>query len=778
MATSTQVIQKDVTIIGKLTVTEDVDGKTLTTLRTKTEETTVTLASLIANMAADGVLTPAEKKALLYQWKVIETNKPLILAKAAKQGYAAGDTLVDALTDAYDDLYAYLYTSPGPLADMDANTTIVAATLISTWNAWTTAETDIKDIIADADVGINSDLHGSDDPLPNGDRLFALDDPTCIGVGPRPWIRPSASPVIVPEPKYIGSILNPRVKTNFHGAIGVWKATTNLLTSPEDWTVYTTETMAQNPFNYYVAEVAKTCTVLGFGTSGSEYISKRVAVGSAVTNRQFTFSIRFYSTGTGYIFLAITDTASWSYSIVSRVPVVAGINDMQICVDFGASTSTSIDCVLSRYDFSGNAAAGTRLSSCSGVDGKGGADANPPAIYVLNSQLEESAYATPFTPSTRAAGSLTYANAQPSVLMFEKWVCPGGTYNSGIYMLFRQGSLTADDDLLRIYYDGSTQKWVCGIYNGADHKLKSSNSAIASDAAFRTWQHIRVIFDIPNQSTRFWWNGTEQTAAADSGDVSACAPGSVLEIGYDPYIAGRTFDGLICDLRISETADTSTAHYATGRPYYDPRLWVNEDQSVKIGRGGVVLTNGAEIDLVDNNNRRNRVGHYGMLQYDAAGNLVHDTQNGLITSDQLYLGHVSYKYTGNNILTDTAISGATKHTIDVTADMGQSTNVKGVKLLIGTSLQLAAGAGQTQMTIDIATATKYDDTTSTFPLVNHGVYEVRDASYLKAYAHTTTVECPVFWVSGLAYITIQVAGTVVGSGATLATTIYIVGTMA
>ncbi len=116
-----------------------------------------------------------------------------------------------------------------------------------------------------------------------------------------------------------------------------------------------------------------------------------------------------------------------------------------------------------------------------------------------------------------------------------------------------------------------------------------------------------------------------------------------MQIGYEGYSAvfGASYwlDGLITDLAIWNTADTSTTHYTTGRPYYEPECVANEDRSVIIGRSGVRLNN-ASIIIADKYNRQMRISNAdGMMAKDAAGRIIHDIPNAVIQTADIYCGH-------------------------------------------------------------------------------------------------------------------------------------------
>ncbi len=146
----TETIQKDVTIIGNLTVIGDTTSSTTMKLATLTEESrivgeavTQTVDQLLSDMASDGVLVPTEKQELNRTWNQIYTEKPRLLLLADAQGFTTGNAYYDAVVTEYSDLYTYLFTTPGVLIDLTTTTTVVSADLLAAFNSYWLAKTNL-----------------------------------------------------------------------------------------------------------------------------------------------------------------------------------------------------------------------------------------------------------------------------------------------------------------------------------------------------------------------------------------------------------------------------------------------------------------------------------------------------------------------------------------------------------------------------------------------------------------------------------------------------------
>jgi len=150
-----------------------------------------------------------------------------------------------------------------------------------------------------------NDVYGPDDELPASAELFDLSQPDCQSHSGR---KPEPGFLTCFRPAKIGQEDNVNLNWTGRGTVGFWKAATQLLTYPEDWTDYAVERMATNPALEYLLEVEKQCTKLTFAADAGkykEYVQKR-AIGLG-NSAQYIFSALIYSAGAQTLYSKVDD---------------------------------------------------------------------------------------------------------------------------------------------------------------------------------------------------------------------------------------------------------------------------------------------------------------------------------------------------------------------------------------------------------------------------------------------------------------------------------------
>lgn len=520
-------------------------------------------------------------------------------------------------------------------------------------------------------LGMSDDIGngGPNDPLASGE-LFVFDSPDLTSSEGR---APQTGSVTIYLPAKMGTTADPQMRWAGRGIVGVFQAATNLQPYPEDWTVYSGATMATGPTQEYVFALDKIVTKIPFG-AGSELIWRTVAAGEDITGKTFTLWVTVYCTGPGYIFIDLNDDATWAEAWIEKVAVVAGINRISATRTFGAGAArTNIDCHLANHDASGNMAAGG--------SGKGAAAQGAITFWVIDSQLEKSVFRTPYVPSSRAAGQLSFRYPWGQAGRWEGWIncqanydgaddyvhvhnAPGGT--SSLKLFF-----DATDDKIHFYLKGATTN--IDLSTAAFNAAKLNQWAwalITWDVSAKTFALVVKTVDLSMDSTATDTTTTLGAIAWDSVTYFGCESAETL-VSYSWYN----------DIRISDAYDASTAHFTLARPWFIISERGTIERSILMSSASARFTN-VPIVITDKYGRLIKISNEaGLWAQDAAGTGLHDLPNAVLQKNSFRMGHL-YRHSYNNAVY-TLFNGS------VTLDAWQTdmpiftdgnTNIQGVRL--------------------------------------------------------------------------------------------------
>ena len=473
-------------------------------------------------------------------------------------------------------------------------------------------------------------VHENDDPLPDGDLLLDCFLPSAkwnTGLEPE-------EKSIAYEPKMIGSVSNPRVKTNFHGAIGVWKATTNLISTQDVTAAAWTKASGGTASTVYNDTLRATVyKFLSDGTAGSN--AKITIVPTATTVSIQAVIIKGDAQETDIGIYDSTAPAwrgmiNYVWSTGSATAILGTVNNISVEVIEAGSIvriSGSVPSITV-----GNAHEYYIYATYDITEAKFS------CFYQM--QAEDSSYPTPFTPSTRPAGSLTYNISATNEMTIEGWIRPYFNYDIGSYVgIFKW--LASDGTAIEGYYDYATDKMVFAIHDAGWTNYRFEQTDSLNSAAVNSWNHFKMVLNYSAQTAVMYWNGvTDPAKRASSGSVSGFALPSQLSIGIG--LTGTSIlDGLICDIRIKDSADTSTTHYTTGRPYYDETSLPCANFGARLSASGLDLYRGS-IDIVDELGREILISNkHGLKAKDACGNVIHDITDATVQSGDYYGGHLT-----------------------------------------------------------------------------------------------------------------------------------------
>lgn len=564
-------------------------------------------------------------------------------------------------------------------------------------------------------------VHADDDPLPDGVNLLDCFLPSAK------WssgLEPEDGKVICFEPKYIGSALNPRVKTNFHGAIGVWKATTNQQPLPEDWSSATGGVTCTNTtaVNEYVAALGKICTkITALANNGIAY-KAAITLGAGAIE---AVSLLVYATGAVSGTLSLTDGID--QGLTTAFTLSAGLNTILTGGVLDAHTSRNVYITL---------------------------DASGTSFWVINSQVENSAFPTPFTPSTRAAGSLEYMYQLPSIGTAEIWIRPYANYDTSTD--FRVFRLSGGVGVFELLYVSSVDKLYASIYiDGSNYRYAYTTSAFTGSADLNKWMHIKIVWNIATGSLSLYKDGVEQSTQS-AGSVSS-ATAIALQIGCSDS-SGYEFDGLISDLALHSTADTSTTHYAAGRPYYDESSLPCENFGARLSATGLDLYRGS-IDIMDDKGREILISNrHGLKAKDACGNVIHDIPDTVILSNQKVLGHSIWNDDDSALIGYNHTTASGIKNIDITSKVGSSKNIKGADLFINGYISIIPDAVENRLVrFHLYANSAYNSSTLRSKIYELGLYCYAGAGGLRFLSTGSMGFCPVFWVGSSCYISLYLS---------------------
>jgi hypothetical protein len=503
-------------------------------------------------------------------------------------------------------------------------------------------------------LSFEADDATDDDRLPDGDALLDCQTPELSWHGSFGTLMPKLLPGkrTVFEPPYIGSVLNPRCLWPGRGAVGVWKATTNLLAAlyPSDWST---------------ATGGKTC--INGATAVLEYVASLGRTATRVT---------FSGAASGAVHRSISLSASTAYSGSMWVYCETGFAvsiEMSDFIDQGLNTSWTLAPGLNYISTSGTTDAHTAryftlLSNVAGV------------CWILDGQLENSPYATPFTPSTRAAGSLDFAYPFDDDIAFS--VRPGFTFDCAEVgnkrIFFNAIGPTGG---LMIYYDQSTDRIVANLYKTAGVYFKKITPAFTTNAALQVKHSILCKPNTTAGSVALYLNGVECAEGMAGGDCSGVNISGNIYFGYDYGGAGSEADSAMGDFVLDPSRTLTTAHYLTGRPYYDPHEVMTAARNIRLSAQGSRNYNSPSV-WTDSYGREASVdAAEGFQVKDATGKILFQTPNAALVEGSYPMGQYFGEKYANAVYQLVSVTSFTLNTWYTQGIINNGyTNVRGVKL--------------------------------------------------------------------------------------------------
>lgn len=328
----------------------------------------------------------------------------------------------------------------------------------------------------------------------------------------------------------------PRYETGKYGqAVTVEEGTTNLLNSQgggasTNWTLWShwgnrsywsseTQTSDPNYGNVYAGVNANST-----GTYLFDYYPYTVTSGTAYT-----------------ISVMLKSSQNWTGSTTDYM---ARSSDNSMI----GSTSQTISLTTSWQKFTWTITPNQSLTASAGIGIKFAGLPAGVTLYAARPQLEQLAYATSFTDSTRSGETLTIPNSvfTPTQGTIEAWVNPSRNPGQAIQMITdvaetgNNGLILALNTDGRFYIQAGTGSGVTQAYS----------TTIATQG---NWYDVVGKWD--GTGVSIYVNGVKQGTTAGSPNVILS---STPTIGRESQTVLRWFDGLIDDVRISSIARTDT----------------------------------------------------------------------------------------------------------------------------------------------------------------------------------------------------------------------------
>jgi hypothetical protein len=615
----------------------------------------------------------------------------------------------------------------------------------------------------------NSVLRGLD-PIPAASELFDLSQPDCVSSLGR---RPSTKEITY-EPGHLYDEVgteynNALAKFPGRGTIGCFGATTNLVQSPEDLTdaTYWTPTSATAAASAYSWR-GRPFTLVTASASTAGNVTQILAATSGQIHC-FSVTVRKGSGATSQLLIrdSYAGTVRANVTITWATASAAAATGTLFRADFYASDTICEVVVIGTAVGSATPVVTLRPDTTAGTG----------TAYFTAVQVEDKDFATPYIPTSRSDHSrIVYSIDPAGTGTIELRLRPWHTYDIAdrdkyVFVLGGTGASIANTVSLR--YDIATDKYIALIYQDAsNYRSVASDSAFATNASLWAWRHLKVVWDIPNQTIQLFVDGAEQTTAASAGTVSGMTYnanalivgglGNSVAVSLNDYVA----NALITDfLYQPSTEDTSTTHYTGGVPWYDTSEVTNKYQSVRINRYGIRLHN-ANIGITDDLGRYIGISPAeGLLARDAAGTTIHDIPTAPILSDMKYGGHILWRdcgtYFSNLALsyTDTqtsrvASSAVTNVSLASVLPPGLS-NAKG--LLVSCEIYLSAAAAKVAAGSWFDAYPSYATSYGASPAVGNFLGYRRYAAPVATVAVYDIYQfhalVPVVWSGGVPYVT-------------------------
>ena len=483
--------------------------------------------------------------------------------------------------------------------------------------------------------------------------------------------------------------------TGKQGAVGLFKATTNLVASPEDLTTvsWTNDNSTDALSDYYID--GKQFTRITATAADGQIYQRIYYTGNTVKSAQIWVKRGDDTVSTVYLWDATAATVTLGIDITWATKTV------------GASTGTLRDAIWISDDL-------VWVSGISTVITAGNVNyiylrtiTNGKYSYFTAIQIENSVYPTPYTPTTRAAGILKYPLALPRkfTAMFE--LRPWFNYNTANTPMFLTWYVAANNVFL-IYYVPATDQITVGWIDGGVARylhgptlnsaaLLNQNIMVAASIDLdggQTGSMLKVYAGSTIDSDKDWG------AAPDT----KTSEFPTLRVGYDHLDSDGVADSFLTDLLILPgvllTETQCDEHFNKTRPWYSQSEVASNNKQVRIDRSGIRLHN-AQLNITDWRNRQILISNRdGLLARDAGGKVIHDIPETPIVTGMQYLGHLFLQSSATYFAWDGA--AATSVAVSAFDDSGavqfnlstylppQFGNPHGVKILVGVLADVAA----------------------------------------------------------------------------------------
>lgn len=429
---------------------------------------------------------------------------------------------------------------------------------------------------------------------------------------------------------------------NKQGAIGIFPATTNLVTSPEDLTnaLWVNEGAATDALSdYYIAGKRFTLFTAGAADTGVYQI---LPLYTGATTKGVSCWMRRGTSATSYIYvydtIATTErlriTVTWATKTVAcatgTLRDALWVSDDLVWVS-GVSTAVTTANLHRIYCRPTTAAA---------------------TAYFTAIQTENIAWPTPYTPTTRTAGQLTYKMPAglPDKFSLVCWIRPWFLYTDAVSTAIWSWYIDATHQL-NCYYDPATDMFTISWIDGGTGRVLVSQQFGGAFDTLNQWIMLAVSIDLSTGGiTTGSFFKTYATSilkdSAWSGNIDAkTSTFPTFHIGWQ----AATFEAqsFISDLMflpgVLLTEEACDRHYNMTRPWYSPTEAAAGNRSVRIDKSGIRMHN-AGLTISDNLNRLIDISNRtGLLAKDAAGKIIHDIPNAPILTDMIYGGHVLWR---------------------------------------------------------------------------------------------------------------------------------------
>jgi len=225
-------------------------------------------------------------------------------------------------------------------------------------------------------------------------------------------------------------------------------------------------------------------------------------------------------------------------------------------------------------------------------------------FYATAIQAQSYYYPQLFTDNSRRYNGVSYYHVFPVQGSIEFWVKPCFPYDMPDNQYF------FDTNKIDFEYNPTTDTIDFRVVGGTN-TVTLTSSTYTSNSDLMKWIHVKGVWDQPNDNYYLYIDGelVDSDTATDIGTW-----------GCDPYFNLANVDFLICDLRITDYVDRSTAHAIRGVPWIDLREMTSQGQAISISpygatiRGGQVKVETLEPDVTFVGNAK--------IYYDNPGTLI------------------------------------------------------------------------------------------------------------------------------------------------------------